>query len=149
MNLLQHSWLDILCFNLSYRSTPYNGQLVFADDFKLSQEKASLFKSPVDFDHLSRKLAKKVTLLGVTSEEYVLIKALVLCNPGTASVLLCSLWFNRCLCILYVLVQMLFLRCEILILRTPCLLIMSAVLKIINSVQYTSAGTNFFYYPVL
>ena len=35
MNLLQSTWLDILCFNLAYRSVPYKGMLVFADDFKV------------------------------------------------------------------------------------------------------------------
>lgn len=36
MNVLQNTWLDVLCLNLAFRSTPYTGLLVFADDFKVS-----------------------------------------------------------------------------------------------------------------
>ena len=40
MILLQSTWLDIQCFNLVFRSTPYsnNGILVYADDFRISNE---------------------------------------------------------------------------------------------------------------
>ena len=82
MNLLQSTWLDILCFNLAYRSTPYKGVLVFADDFQCTDEDSSKFSSPPDLDCITRKLAKKLSELAITREEYILIKAILLLNPG-------------------------------------------------------------------
>ena len=45
MILLQSTWLDIQCFNLVFRSTPYsaNGILVYADDFRISNEVGEMF----------------------------------------------------------------------------------------------------------
>lgn len=82
MNLLQSTWLDILCFNLAYRSVPYKGLLVFADDFQCTEEDSAKFGSPPDLDNLTRKLARKLSTLGITKEEYVLMKAMLLLNPG-------------------------------------------------------------------
>ena len=82
MNLLQSTWLDILCFNLAYRSTPYRGQLVFADDFKCSEEQAARYSSHQEVDAMARRLARKLTELNVTREEYTLMKAMLLVNPG-------------------------------------------------------------------
>ncbi len=82
MNLLQSTWLDILCFNLAYRSSPYKGLLVFADDFQCTEDDSKKFGSPPDLDALTRKLARKLTDLRVTREEYVLLKAMLLLNPG-------------------------------------------------------------------
>ncbi|XP_067680136.1 steroid hormone receptor ERR2-like isoform X2 [Haliotis asinina] len=80
MNLLQHSWLEILCLNLVFRSCPYNGSLSFAEDLKVSHELAKTYSVPSEFDSLTRKLCKKFTYLGVSKEEYVLLKAITLCN---------------------------------------------------------------------
>ena len=85
MNLLQSTWLDILCFNLAYRSTPYKGQLVFADDFKCSEDQASRYGSHCEVDAMARRLARKLTELGTTREEYTLMKAMLLVNPGSLS----------------------------------------------------------------
>ena len=82
MNLLQSTWLDILCFNLAYRSVPYKGLLVFADDFQCTEEDSARGGSPPDLDNLTRKLARKLSTLGITKEEYVLMKAMLLLNPG-------------------------------------------------------------------
>ena len=82
MNLLQSTWLDILCFNLAYRSVPYKGLLVFADDFQCTEADSAKFGSPPDLDNLTRKLARKLSTLGITKEEYVLVKAMLLLNPG-------------------------------------------------------------------
>ena len=82
MNLLQSTWLDILCFNLAYRSVPYKGLLVFADDFQCTEEDSTKFGSPPDLDNLTRKLARKLSGLGITKEEYVIMKAMLLLNPG-------------------------------------------------------------------
>ena len=83
MNLLQSTWLDIICLNLVYRSVPYDGRLVYADDFKCSEDDAARFGSPPELDAVSRKLARKLTDLGITREEYVVLKAMLLLNPGT------------------------------------------------------------------
>lgn len=82
MNLLQHSWLEILCLNLCYRSSPYSGYLRFAQDFSISESDATIYMSNSELDSLTRKLAKKMTALDVSREEYVILKALLLCNPG-------------------------------------------------------------------
>jgi len=81
MNLLQSTWLDVLCFNLAYRSVPYKGVLVFADDFQCTPEDSLKFGSPPDLDTLTRKLAKKLSDLSLTKEEYVLMKSMLLLNP--------------------------------------------------------------------
>ncbi|ELT99464.1 hypothetical protein CAPTEDRAFT_108381 [Capitella teleta] len=81
MNLLQSTWLDIMCFNLAYRSTPYKCLLVYADDFKCSEEYAKELGSPPELDAVNRKLAEKLSNLSVTREEYVLLKAMLLLNP--------------------------------------------------------------------
>lgn len=82
MNLLQSTWLDVLCLNLAYRSVPYNGVLVFADDFQCTEEDSRKYESPPDLDSLSRKMARKLSELKITHEEYVLLKAMLLLNPG-------------------------------------------------------------------
>ena len=82
MVLLQSTWLDIQCFNLVYRSSPYQGILVFADDFKCSEDDAIKMGSPLEYDSVSRRLAKKLSRLMITKEEYVLMKAILLLNPG-------------------------------------------------------------------
>ncbi|KAK6182532.1 estrogen-related receptor gamma isoform X3 [Patella vulgata] len=80
MNLLQHSWLEVLCLNLVFRSCPYSGYLCFAEDLKVSNDLVKTYNVPPEFDNLTRKLCKKFTLLGVSKEEYVLLKAITLCN---------------------------------------------------------------------
>ena len=82
MNLLQSTWLDVLCFNLAFRSTPYKGLLVHADDFKCSEEDTKKFGSPVEMDTIARKLARKLSDLNITREEYVIMKSMLLLNPG-------------------------------------------------------------------
>ncbi|KAI0207958.1 Estrogen-related receptor gamma [Lamellibrachia satsuma] len=81
MVLLQSTWLDIQCFNLVYHSSPYQGILVFADDFKCSEEDAIKMGLPLAYDAASRQLARKLSLLKITKEEYVLMKAILVLNP--------------------------------------------------------------------
>lgn len=81
MNLLQSTWLEIVLFNLSFRSTPYTGIMVYADDFKCSIDDSSKFGTPTEFDLVSRRLSKKMSDLAVTKEEYVLLKTMLLLNP--------------------------------------------------------------------
>ena len=82
MNLLQHSWLEILCLNLVFRSCPYNGTVCYAEDLRVPAEMVEAYNIPPELDSLTRKLCKKFTYLGVSREEYVLLKAIILCNIG-------------------------------------------------------------------
>ena len=81
MNLLQSTWLDVLCFNMAYRSSPYNGDLVYADDFRCTEDDSKKLGSP-EFDTVTRRLARKLTDLRITKEEYVVLKTMLLLNPG-------------------------------------------------------------------
>lgn len=83
MNLLQSTWLDIICFNEAFRSAPYDGHIVFADDFKCSDAESKKFGIPSSLDAVSRKLALKMTKMAVTNEEYILLKTILLLNPGS------------------------------------------------------------------
>ncbi|CAC5390734.1 NR3B3 [Mytilus coruscus] len=80
MNLLQHSWLEILCLNLVYRSCPYTSYIRFAEDLQLNPDESKQCQCSLELDNLTRKLAKKFTNMGVTKEEYLLLKAMTLCN---------------------------------------------------------------------
>lgn len=82
MNLLQHSWLEILCLNLVYRSCPYTSYIRFAEDLQLTPDESKQCQCSLELDNLTRKLAKKFTNMGVTKEEYLLLKAMTLCNTG-------------------------------------------------------------------
>ena len=88
MNLLQGAWLDILCFNIAFRSSPYKGVLIFADDFVMSDGDSSTFCIPLELNVMLRKLARKLTELALMREEYVLMKVMLLMNPGTYAVLM-------------------------------------------------------------
>ncbi|XP_033734560.1 estrogen-related receptor gamma-like [Pecten maximus] len=80
MNLLQHSWLEILCLNLVFRSCPYIGYIRFAEDLQMTVDECKKCQCSPELDNLTRKLAKKFTNMGVTKEEYLLLKAMTLCN---------------------------------------------------------------------
>lgn len=80
MNLLQHSWLEILCLNLVFRSCPYNGAVCYAEDLRVTEDMVEAYSIPPELDGLTRKLCHKFTYLGVSREEYVLLKAIILCN---------------------------------------------------------------------
>ncbi|XP_041351476.1 steroid hormone receptor ERR2-like isoform X2 [Gigantopelta aegis] len=80
MNLLQHSWLEILYLNLVFRSCPYSGTINFAEDLKVNNDMAITLNIPSELGTLTRKLCKKFTHLGVSREEFVLLKAITLCN---------------------------------------------------------------------
>ena len=102
MNLLQSTWLDILCLNLVYRSVPYSGRLVYADDFKCTEEDAIKFGSPLELDSVARRLARKLTDLNITREEYVFLKAMLLLNPGVyACIVYICTCVRVCVYILY------------------------------------------------
>ena len=80
MNLLQGTWLDVLCFGIAFRSSPYQGMLVFADDFQMSDTDDACI--PRELNLAMRTLAKKLSDLSLIKEEFVLMKAILLLNPG-------------------------------------------------------------------
>lgn len=80
MNLLQHSWLEINLLNLIFRSSPYQGILKIAEDFKLTAEQAEKFGCSKELDTLTRKMCKKFSSLNITREEYLLLKSIILFN---------------------------------------------------------------------
>lgn len=81
MNLLQGSWLDVLCFNVAFRSSPYKGFLVYADDLIMSEADSLNGCIPLELNVMTRKLARKLSELALTREEYVLMKVMLLLNP--------------------------------------------------------------------
>ena len=83
MNLLRSTWLDIVCLNTAFRSIPYNGDIIYADDFKISEEDSAVFGLPPELDRVTRKLIQKLTDLKVNYDEYLLLKAFILFNPGS------------------------------------------------------------------
>ena len=82
MNLLQNAWPELLAMNVIHRSIPYRGTINFADDFKLTEAEAKAHKTPRELDELTRSLCRKLTKMCLLKEEHVLLKALVLLNPG-------------------------------------------------------------------
>ena len=48
-------------------------------------EMVEAYNIPAELDSLTRKLCKKFTYLGVSREEYVLLKAIILCNIGQST----------------------------------------------------------------
>ena len=89
MSLLRSTWLDIVCLNITYRSLPYNGDIVYADDFKVSEEDSCLFGATLELDYVMRRLIRKLSDVKLTYEEYLLLKALLLFNPGYSLVVRC------------------------------------------------------------
>ena len=83
MNLLQCTWLDILCFNEAFRSVPYNGTIVYADDFKCSELESKRLGIPTELDNVSRRLVLKMSRLALSREEYIFLKTILLLNPGS------------------------------------------------------------------
>jgi len=82
MTILRGTWLDIVCLNIAFRSVPYNGNVCYADDFKLSEEDSAVYEMPRELDRVTRKLITKLSDLRVTREEYTLLKAMLLFNSG-------------------------------------------------------------------
>lgn len=68
--------------SLVFRSCPYKGQICFAEDLQISEEMVETLNFPSELDALVRKLSKKFTHLNVSKDEFVLLKAITLCNIG-------------------------------------------------------------------
>uniref|UniRef100_A0A0B7ARD1 Estrogen receptor n=1 Tax=Arion vulgaris TaxID=1028688 RepID=A0A0B7ARD1_9EUPU len=85
MLLLQHSWLEMLMLDLVFRSCPYKGHICFAENLHISIDMAQRISFPQQLDVRIRKLCQKFTHLNVTKEEFVLLKAITLCNIDVAA----------------------------------------------------------------
>jgi len=79
MKLLQSSWTEVLTLTLVYRSLPKLGKLNFASDFSLNETEAS----DCGLEHFYEKcmlIVERLERLGITREEFLILKALVIAN---------------------------------------------------------------------
>merc|ERR1719481_2462007 len=76
MKLLQSSWTEVLTLTLVYRSLPKLGKLNFATDFSLNELEATECGLEIFFE----KCMLIVDRLGITREEFLILKALVIAN---------------------------------------------------------------------
>jgi len=79
MKLLQSSWTEVLTLTLVYRSLPKLGKLNFASDFSLNETEAS----DCGLEHFFEKcmlIVERLERLGITREEFLILKALVIAN---------------------------------------------------------------------
>lgn len=79
MRLLQSSWTEVLTLALVFRSLPKLGKLNFASDFSLSEMKASDCGLEL-FYQKCMLIVERLERLGVTREEFLIMKGLVLAN---------------------------------------------------------------------
>lgn len=79
MHLLQSTWAEILTFSLAWRSIPNAGKLRFAQDFILD-ENLSRECHCVDLYMHCVQIVERIQRLGLTREEYYILKALILAN---------------------------------------------------------------------
>ncbi|XP_043471964.1 steroid hormone receptor ERR2 isoform X1 [Leptopilina heterotoma] len=79
MHLLQSTWAEILTFSLAWRSIPNTGKLKFAQDFILD-ENLSRECHCVDLYMHCVQIVERIQRLGLTREEYYILKALILAN---------------------------------------------------------------------
>jgi len=79
MKLLQSSWTEVLTLMLVYRSLPKLGKLNFASDFCLNEPEAAECGLENFFEKCSL-IMERLERLGITREEFLILKALVLAN---------------------------------------------------------------------
>lgn len=79
MKLLQCSWTEVLTLALVYRSLPKLGRLNFAADFSLSAADCDRSGLTRFFDKCML-IVGRLERLGVTREEFLILKALVIAN---------------------------------------------------------------------
>lgn len=79
MRLLQSSWTEVLTLALVFRSLPKLGKLNFASNFSLSEMKASECGLEL-FYQKCMLIVERLERLGVTREEFLIMKGLVLAN---------------------------------------------------------------------
>ncbi|XP_059088028.1 steroid hormone receptor ERR1-like isoform X2 [Tigriopus californicus] len=79
MRLLHFSWSEILTLTLVFRSLPRTGRLNFAADFALTEAQANNCGLQDFFHHCSRTI-ERLERLGMRKEEFLILKAIVICN---------------------------------------------------------------------
>merc|ERR1711892_1487172 len=79
MKLLQSSWTEVLTLTLVYRSLPKLGKLNFASDFSLNEEEANECGLESFFEKCML-IVERMKGLGITREEFLILKALVIAN---------------------------------------------------------------------
>ncbi|XP_071562231.1 estrogen-related receptor isoform X1 [Temnothorax nylanderi] len=84
MRLLQSTWAEILTFTLAWRSTPNTGRLRFAQDFTLDERLARECHCTELYTHCIQ-IVERIQRLGLTREEYYVLKALILANSDARS----------------------------------------------------------------
>ncbi|XP_018314005.1 estrogen-related receptor isoform X1 [Mycetomoellerius zeteki] len=84
MRLLQTTWAEVLTFTLAWRSTPNNGRLRFAQDFTLDERLARECHCTELYTHCMQ-IVERIQRLGLTREEYYVLKALILANSDAKS----------------------------------------------------------------
>ncbi|XP_011352624.1 steroid hormone receptor ERR2 isoform X11 [Ooceraea biroi] len=84
MRLLQSTWAEILTFTLAWRSTPNTGRLRFAQDFTLDERLARDCHCMELYTHCIQ-IVERIQRLGLTREEYYVLKALILANSDARS----------------------------------------------------------------
>ncbi|KAH0954991.1 hypothetical protein HN011_003179 [Eciton burchellii] len=84
MRLLQSTWAEILTFTLAWRSTPNTGRLRFAQDFMLDERLARECHCIELYTHCIQ-IVERIQRLGLTREEYYVLKALILANSDARS----------------------------------------------------------------
>ncbi|XP_012285432.1 steroid hormone receptor ERR2 isoform X3 [Orussus abietinus] len=79
MRLLQSTWAEILTFSLAWRSMPNCGRLRFAQDFTLDERLARECHCSELYSHCIQ-IVERVQRLGLSREEFFVLKALILTN---------------------------------------------------------------------
>ncbi|XP_063231246.1 steroid hormone receptor ERR1 isoform X2 [Bacillus rossius redtenbacheri] len=79
MRLLQSTWAEILTLTLAFRSLSSSGKLRFSSDFTLDESQARDCGALEMYQHCCQ-IVERLERLGVTTEEYYILKALVLAN---------------------------------------------------------------------
>ncbi|XP_021944806.1 steroid hormone receptor ERR2 [Folsomia candida] len=82
MRLLQSTWAEVLTLSLAFRSVGLDGRLVFASDLSLD-EKAARDAGVVDLFLPCMQVVERLERVGITREEFCIMKALVLVNADT------------------------------------------------------------------
>lgn len=84
MRLLQSTWAEIITFTLAWRSMPNTGRLRFAQDFTLDEKLARDCHCMELYSHCIQ-IIERIQRLGLTREEYCVMKALILANSDARS----------------------------------------------------------------
>nr|CAB3243764.1 ERR estrogen-related receptor [Phallusia mammillata] len=85
MALLQSAWMEILVLGIVHRSLPYDGDIVFAEDFVVDAELSAEIEM-TELYHLIGQLQRRLRGVRLTKEEFVLLKAIALVNSDSPHV---------------------------------------------------------------